>query len=135
MALVRTNDIAMALYEATHGKSGNELSLVLEHAVQYLKENNLFNRTDQILSRLEAIIHEKEGKLKASVTTKYPLSKKSRSDIEAFLKDRYSVQDIILEEHQDDQVLGGMKIQVGNDVIDLSLKHKVETLQAYLLQN
>ena len=51
-----------------------------------------------------------------------------RSEIEANLKSKYG-NDLSSEFHVDPQLLGGMRIRVGNDVWDGSVRNRLERLQ------
>jgi len=51
-----------------------------------------------------------------------------RSEIEANLKSKYA-NDVSTEFHVDPQLLGGMRIRVGNDVWDGSVRNRLERLQ------
>ena len=51
-----------------------------------------------------------------------------RSEIEANLKSKYG-NDLSTEFHIDPQLLGGMRIRVGNDVWDGSVRNRLERLQ------
>jgi F-type H+-transporting ATPase subunit delta len=52
----------------------------------------------------------------------------TRSEIVASLKDKYA-NDLSTEFHVDPGLLGGMRIRVGNDVWDGSVRNRLERLQ------
>ena len=48
------------------------------------------------------------------------------------MKKRYSAKEVALNPVLDKTLLGGMRVEVSDEVIDLTLKNKVEQLQKYL---
>ena len=51
------------------------------------------------------------------------------------LKERYQQKEVILVEVLDEKLLGGFKMEVNDEVIDLTIKNKIGKLQEYLTRN
>ena len=51
-----------------------------------------------------------------------------------FLKERYKVKDVNITEIFDGKLLGGMRILVNDEIIDLSLQNKIKKLQEHLIR-
>ena len=134
MATLSNNDIAEAIYLSSKDKSAGEQSLVISKITQFLFRKRLLYRAPEILSCLDKIINYKEGKVVAKVSSKEKLSENTKRDITHILKQRYSAQHIILTENLDEKLLGGFKIEVDDEVIDLTLKNKIRKLQEYLIK-
>ena len=135
MAKISTKDIAQAIYATAKGKSGHELHNAMANATEFLVKKNLLGKTKEILEELEKVVDDDEGIVKAKVGSPRKLKKSVQEDIEGILKKRYKANEIILDLYEDKDLLGGIKIQVKDEVIDLSLAHKVHQLQNYLLEN
>ena len=60
-------------------------------------------------------------------------TKKTLDEIKKILKNRYEASDITLHAHEDLTLIGGVKIEANDEMIDLSLKNKVRQLQNHLL--
>ena len=67
-------------------------------------------------------------KRRARIDTASEVDPAIRSEIEANLKSKYG-NDLSSEFHVDPQLLGGMRIRVGNDVWDGSVRNRLERLQ------
>ena len=106
----------------------------MESAI-FLKNKNLLGRKEEILKALEKIINKEEGIVKAKVTTKSHLEKELEKGIEEFIKDKYKAKEVILELKIDEGVLGGIKIEIGDEIIDTTLSNKIHQLQNYLITN
>ena len=59
--------------------------------------------------------------------------KKIELEIEDFIKKRYKAKNTVLEFEVNEKLLGGIKIQVGDEIIDTTLKNKIKKLENYLI--
>ncbi len=135
MAKTSTKDIAKALYESTKDKSGVELERILASAVAFLAKGRLLSKTPEILAQFEKIRNKDLGVVSAKVTSKSPLTKNTLDEIKKTLKTRYQASDITLKTFEDPSLIGGIKIEANDELIDLSLKNKLSQLQAHLLNH
>ena len=128
MATATNNDIAQAIYAA----SKESPTTVVAQTVQLLVRRRLMSRAPDILMRLEKIINKAENKIVARVTTKDKLEHKDKTELEHFLKKKYGAGSIMFEEIIDEQVVGGMKVEIGDELIDLTVKNRIRKLQEHL---
>jgi F-type H+-transporting ATPase subunit delta len=135
MAQISTRTIAQAIYEASHDKEGKDLHAVLENATKVLASRHLLSRAPEIIKHLQEIIDQKEGIVRAHVESAHKLTRGIHEDIEDQLKKRYKAKSIELEHTIDEKHLGGIKIHVGDEVIDLTLSHHLHQLQNHLNAN
>ena len=135
MASISTKNIAEAIYESSYGKEGTLLDDAITKSAIFLKDKNLLGRKEEILRALEKIINKEEGIIKAKITTKFEVEKEFKKDIEEFIKSKYRAKEVILELKTDPQVLGGIKIEIGDEIIDTTLTSKIHQLQDYLIKN
>lgn len=132
MAIIKNNDIAQSIYLGSKGKSGNELKLYFEAVVKFLARKRLLSKAPDILSKLKRILNQEAGIIEAKVISTGHLREEARHKSINLLKLRYSAKDVILNEEVDPSLLGGLRIEVGDEIIDASLKNKVKKLQTYL---
>lgn len=135
MATTSIKNIAEAIYESSLHKTGDVLDSVLTKSVVLINNKNLLGKKNEILNELEKIINNENKIIKAKVTTIRKLDKKLQEDIEKYIKDRYKVETVILELIEDKTLLGGIKIEIGDDIINETLSNKLEQLQNYLITN
>ncbi|PIP69006.1 F0F1 ATP synthase subunit delta, partial [Candidatus Nomurabacteria bacterium CG22_combo_CG10-13_8_21_14_all_32_8] len=57
-----------------------------------------------------------------------------REELIFFLKERYKAKEIFLTEVLDEKLLGGMRIEVNDEIIDLTVKNKIKKLQEHLIR-
>jgi F-type H+-transporting ATPase subunit delta len=67
----------------------------------------------------------------AVVTVEKPLSSAQKSHVEGLLRQHYGKDHYLAEVHNPD-VIGGLKIRVGNDVIDGSIQTRLQDLRTQL---
>lgn len=133
MATTSNNDIAEAIYFAI--KESKEPSLVYKKVVDFLVRKRLLSKSKEILARLKKVVNEKEGRMEAKVISKNPLGSDIKKELSEVLIKRYKAKDIYLKECIDEKVVGGFRIEVEDEIIDLSIKNKLKKLQEHLISN
>ena len=135
MKIRSTKTIASAIYESTKGKTGALLSHALANTVEFMCKNQLLSKSKGIITQLEKIIDKDEGILRAHITTASPLTRKSQEELESNLKKRYKAKQVELDITEDKKLIHGIKVQVEDEIIDLSTSHRLHQLQAHLIKN
>jgi len=135
MATTSIKNLAQAIYESSLNKEGSELDATIDKCAIYLKNKNLLGKKEEILKALEKIINKENGIIKAKVTTEIKLKTEVGKEIEEFIKKKYKAKEIILEEKVEPKLLGGIKIEIGDEIIDATLTNKIKQLQDYLITN
>lgn len=132
MATASNNAIAEAIYEEAKGKTGKALADSLRRSAAFLGRKGLLGRTSLILEALEGVVVREEGKMTARVRSAGHIGDTTRESIKKLLHKHYPGAHFTLEERLDPALGGGVRIEVGNDVIDLSVRSKVRQLETYL---
>ena len=84
-----------------------------------------------VLKNYKRLLRLELQKRSATVETASEMDPAIRSQIEANLKSKYG-NDLATEFHVDPQLLGGMRIRVGSDVWDGTVRNRLERLQLEL---
>ncbi|OGI61239.1 hypothetical protein A2814_00530 [Candidatus Nomurabacteria bacterium RIFCSPHIGHO2_01_FULL_38_19] len=132
MTVISNNEIAHAFYLVSKDKSKSQQSDLFKNFVKYLYKKRLLSKAGNILSKLEKIINKEEGRVLAKVSIPEKLDKQKKAEILRSLKERYSAKDVVISEILNEKLLGGFKIEVNDEIIDLTVKNKMEKLQEYL---
>ena len=135
MATLSNNNIARAIYLASKEKNHEDQSLFFKKVIQFLVRKRLLSKVPDILSRLDKMINEDGGKLVAKVSSAKRISENVKKELAHTLAKRYSAKEIALVENLNEELLGGFKIEVNDEVIDLTIKNKLEKLQEYLTKS
>jgi F-type H+-transporting ATPase subunit delta len=132
MATISNNDIAEAIYLSSKDKTEAEQVAIFPKIIQFLFRKRLLSEFPDILSRLDKIINTDKGVVVVKVSSKDKLHENTKREISHILKQRYSAKEIHLVETLDEKLLGGFKLEINDEVIDLTIKNKIDKLQEYL---
>ena len=111
------------------GKIDEELLSVLLILIE--KDRILYLR--EKLNQMEKIDLERKNILSAVVKTAVPLLESEISDLQEKLEKQYNKK-IIMATEIDKSLLGGVYVRVGNDVIDGTIKSKLEEMKDIMLK-
>lgn len=100
------------------------LILIDKGRILYLKEK---------LAEMEKIHLERENTILATVKTVIALTDEERSNLKSKLENKYK-KIVILQEEIEKDLLGGVYVRVGNDVIDGTVKSKLAEMRALMLR-
>lgn len=100
------------------------LILIEKDRILYLKEK---------LNEMEKIHLERKNTLEAIVKTVLPLSKDQKHKLRAKLSEMYD-KNIMLREELDNSIIGGVYVRVGNNVIDGTIKSKLDEMKKVVLK-
>lgn len=135
MATISTNNLARAIYESSIGKDGVEVDIIAQKSVDLISKKHLMSKSKEILTLLEKIVDEKDEVVRAKISSRVKLDKKIIDEIEYFIKKKYKAKNTLLEFKINEALLGGIKIEIGDEIIDGTLKNRVKQLQDYLITN
>lgn len=135
MNTASNSNIARAIYLVSKGKSSGEQSLISKKVVQFLSKKRLLSKAPDILFHLNKIISEHEGKVAVKVSSAKRIDEATNKKLAEILIRRYRAKEIDFEENIDEKLLGGFKIEVHNEIIDLTIRNKIEKLQEYLTRS
>jgi len=111
--------------------TAGQLSKEQRNFVQILAENDRLAVLPEIAAQFEAKRNQHEQVLDAQVTSAYPLTEQQIADIVATLQQRYGCR-VKAQADVDSDLIGGVSIRVGDEVIDASVRGKLAQLAAAL---
>ena len=82
----------------------------------------------EVLKDYDRLLHLEAEKRRAVIESATPLNRSLGDRIIENLKARYG-EDITTEFHTNPELIGGLKIKIGDDVWDGSIKHRLNELQ------
>lgn len=100
------------------------LILIEKDRILYLREK---------LNEMEKIHLNRNNTLIAIVKTAVPLLEEEANTLKAKLENKYN-KTIIMTTEVDESILGGVYVRVGNDVIDGTVKSKIEDMKDIMLK-
>lgn len=135
MASISIKNLASAIYESSFNKEGSSLDSILEKSVIFLRDKNLLGKKEELLKAIEDILNKENGIVKVKITSSEKLKDDIQNEIEKYIKVKYKASEVLVEEKVDPNLLGGIKLEIGDDIIDTTLLNKIHQLQNYLITN
>ena len=126
--------MALLLHEITVDKTESEISKVLKEYVKLLAKKGLISKSDLIVDEYNKQRSKDENILEATLSVRYPLHKDMKSKLEKFLKAEFGGNQTHITEKIDESILGGVKIQVDDWILDHTIKGRLTSLEKALAQ-
>ncbi|MCR5655067.1 MAG: ATP synthase F1 subunit delta [Lachnospiraceae bacterium] len=118
------------LDEAFKGKASDEMTGFLTIIVK----KDRFSEIDAILAYIVSRIKENKGIGIASVTTPQALTEQQKKAVEDRLLATTGYKSMEMHYEEDESLIAGMQIRIGDRVVDSSVKTKIEELKRQLLK-
>ncbi|HYA20289.1 MAG TPA: F0F1 ATP synthase subunit delta [Burkholderiales bacterium] len=113
------------------GICGEKLNGAGRNLVQLLAINDRLGLLPEIRELFEALKVEQEGVLEVNIESAFPLSKEQETELVQRLKRRYQ-RNIVTKLGVEPELIGGIKITVGDHVLDATVRGKLEAMRAAL---
>lgn len=134
MKKVPVKNLAEALLDLTDGKTGAEEKTAIKDFVEYLGKRGMLHEADSIIEQFSILYNKKHNIVEATVTIIERLSEHKRLELREALKKKYKAKEVHILERVDARLIGGMKVQVGDEVYDSSIKNALRQLETQLLK-
>lgn len=125
--------LAASLYELTRGKKKGEIDGVISSFVEYLGKRQMIRLAPQIIENYRNYFNRQENQLDVKITSRYPLNDSQQETLLKKLKQRFPDNELNFEASIDKKMLGGVRLQIEDLIIDYSLDGKLKQLQTYLI--
>jgi F-type H+-transporting ATPase subunit delta len=129
---VNTKAYAIALYETIKENKGEHLKTALANFVVLLAKKNLLSSANKILADFSRYYNEAEGIAEVSAATAKALTADEIEKISKQLKAAIG-QDVELKNTVSPELIGGIKLKIGDTLIDGSLKNQIAELKQKLI--
>jgi len=93
----------------------------IERFLKLLVERRRIQYINEIVTMYQELLDEELNIARGEVVTAYPLSEEEKRELEESLK-AYLKKEVILEPKVDENIIGGLKIRVGDLIFDGTLK-------------
>jgi F-type H+-transporting ATPase subunit delta len=111
--------------------AGDRIDELLKNLLALLIDNHRDTLIGEIAAQFDALKHEHERVVRARITSAQPLTDQQRADIVSALERRYGKK-VEAEIDVDPQLLGGARVQVGDQVIHASVRDALAQMAAAL---
>jgi F0F1-type ATP synthase delta subunit len=120
-----------------------ELAKVIAERTLHVRDQNLLtreiaayllseNRVNELGSLMRDVLayRESKGVIEANVLSAHELSESVKKDVAHLLRDHYpEAKKVTIHEQLDPAVIGGLKVQLAHEQLDLSIRAKLDTFK------
>ena len=110
---------------------GERIDGIARNLIQLLVHNRRLSVLAEIRERFEQLKLEDEGKLDAKISSAFPMEEAQRNQVVNLLSSRFK-RKINATVTVDPDLIGGIKVEVGDKVWDASVRGRLQTMAATL---
>lgn len=133
---ISVKQYANSLFEATKEKRDRaSLDQALSNFFKILVKNNSVKLFPKISQKFSEIYNKNEGVVEAEVLSKNKLGEDFLNEIKSFVKKKYAAQEVVLKPVIDENILGGIIIKVGGEILDASFSRQLLELKNKLIND
>ncbi len=133
--MMKSSDIkilAGALFALTEEATDEEARRATHEFAEYLRKKGMLSYEEAIINEYHKLYNEKYKIIEATVTLSARLPERTKTHLSEALKEKYGASEVHLVEKVDERLIGGMRIKVGDEILDSSIKHVLEDLEEKL---
>lgn len=108
-------------------------SALLRGLIGVLAQNGRLDLLRNVAGAYTLLLDERAGRVRVKITAAVPLSDSQRGELTANLKTILGDREPVLDVRVDPDLLGGMVVQVGDSVIDTSVRSRLQSIRTLLL--
>ncbi|MBP7831928.1 MAG: ATP synthase F1 subunit delta [Candidatus Pacebacteria bacterium] len=127
---------AEALHELVSGKTAAESIPIIKSFVDMLVKKRMISKSDEVIEVYRQLELKEKGIIEATVSSAQPLAKEAEEKIKELVNKEFGSNEknssVQINHKIDEKLLGGAKIQVGDTIIDATLKGRLAILQREL---
>jgi len=123
---------AEALHELVSGKTAAETGPIIKSFVDMLVKKRMIGKSDEVIEAYRQLELKEKGIIEATVSSAQPLVKEAEEKIKEMVSKEFGSKHAEISHKIDEKLLGGAKIQVGDTIIDATLKGRLAILEREL---
>lgn len=131
---ITATQYAKSLYEATREKSQSEIGVMVENFVKVLAKNRQIKSVTKIVKKFEDLFNKENGIAEVEVISSRKLEVEQVQQIEKFIKEKYSVKEVIIDNKIDEKIKGGIILKIGDEILDASVERQLAELKKSLIK-
>lgn len=111
----------------------NEIDALIINFLKILVDKNRFNAFDEIISSYNKAIDKVNNISRVDVTSAVEMNDEAKNKLKNKLEEKMKL-NVILNLNVNPDIIAGLVIKIGDNVIDMSLKHKLEDLSKNIIR-
>ncbi len=115
-------DIALVICELSRKQSADKLAKTI---ADYLVQERRTGELDAIMREVLRQRHNKDGISEVTLSSAFPLSKKTKASIAALVGGK----NVVINENIDTDLLGGVRVESNEEMLDLTVRTRLNRLK------
>ncbi|HHU76779.1 MAG TPA: ATP synthase F1 subunit delta [Firmicutes bacterium] len=110
---------------------------IMQELINFLNvliDKNRFEYLDPIIEEFRIMADQKQNILNVTVVSAFPIDELQLQEIKRKCKNKYMASKVRVHLQEDKSLLGGIKLKIGDTMIDGTVKSRLEELRKTLLQ-
>jgi F-type H+-transporting ATPase subunit delta len=110
-----------------------KLNVLLDRLLQIMSERGRLAILPEVLDAFEALLDEQLGKVEVDVTVAQRLGEDELEDVRRRVSKALS-KDAVIHQYVDEDIIGGIILRVGDQVVDASVRRQLEAMRQRMLK-
>lgn len=119
------------VFAVVTGVARSALSDMAKNFLRTVIDNGRLNALPEVAAQFRALVNRRNGSSDAVVFSAFPMDSSALSEVSAALEKRFG-RKLNLAVQQDESLIGGIRVVVGDEVLDTSVKARLEQMKAAL---
>ena len=119
------------VFEVLTGVARSALPEMAKNFLRTVIDNGRLNALPEVASQFRALVNRRNGSSDAVVYSAFPMDSAALSEVSAALEKRFG-RKLNLSVQLDESLIGGIRVVVGDEVLDTSVKARLEQMKATL---
>jgi len=129
---ITANQYARTLFELIDRKSSKEADEIIFNFTQIVKKNKQIKLMPRIIESFNNIWNEQNKIIEVQVTSSKELDELAKNKIESYVKKRYEIENVVMTRKIDKDIIEGLIVKIGDDLLDASAIGQLEKLSRIL---
>jgi F-type H+-transporting ATPase subunit delta len=125
---------AQSLYESLKGEDKKHASEIVKKFFEVLVKNNNVGQMSRIIEQFAKIWNAENGIAESVVTSAKELDKETVKLLNGYIAEQTGAKEVQITEKVDKDILGGVVIRYGDQVLDGSLKTRISSLKEQMVK-
>ena len=130
--MTRVSRRQLAHYATEELKKSSPVAVVARQLAAELITSRRLSELDMLLGDIAYELETRGLLVEAIITSKTALDETLRNELKAFLVSATKADSVVIDEYQDNSVLGGLRIETATTVWDATLAHKLTNLRSVI---
>lgn len=131
---ITAKQYARSLFDQVRDLEKEETDKVVNNFAKVLGENNHLSYLPNIIRQFRNMWNTEKGIVEVEVISAHELGKKSRAEIENFIKEEAGDKTTEVSYKIDKNIKGGFVVKMGDKILDASLKTRIRDLRNTLVE-